>query len=267
MSALLFVIVIEILAVQIRKCEDINGLTFNENSGKIIKIIQHADDCTNMLKDTNSLKNAIEIINDFSKMAGPKLNLGKTECFLTGSFIEIYSNDNSIHGVKINKNCVKSLGIYLGHNYKECYEKNWTSKLEKLERILSVWKRRNLTIFGKCTVVNTLAISKLVYNAFILSNPDTGFFKDVTKLIFNFLWKKKDRIKRNTLIGEIEEGGIGIVDIESKFLAAKASWISRILDDRSITFRTLSDILDKTNLSIYDVLKTSDCKIVNQTFL
>lgn len=36
-SALLFVIVIEILAVQIRKCEDINGLTFNENSGKIIK--------------------------------------------------------------------------------------------------------------------------------------------------------------------------------------------------------------------------------------
>lgn len=60
-----------------------------------------------MLKDTNSLKNAIEIINDFSKMAGPKLNLGKTECLLTGSFIEIYSNDNSIHGVKINKNCVK----------------------------------------------------------------------------------------------------------------------------------------------------------------
>lgn len=62
---------------------------------------------------------------------------------------------------------VLSLWVYLGHNYKECYEKNWTSKLEKLERILSVWKKRNLTIFGKCTVVNTIAISKLVYNAFI----------------------------------------------------------------------------------------------------
>lgn len=219
-----------------------------------------------MLKDTNSLKKAIEIINKFSKMAGPKLNLGKTECLLTGSFIEIYANENSIHGVKINKNSVRSLGIYLGHNYKECYEKNWTSKLEKLERILSVWKRRNLTIFGKCTVVNTLAISKLVYNAFILSNPDNGFFKDVTKLIFNFLWKKKDRIKRNTLIGDIEEGGIGIVDIESKFLAAKASWISRILDERSITFRTLSDILDKTNISIYDALKTNDCNLGTSDF-
>lgn len=55
-SALLFVLVIEIQAVQIRKCKDINGLTFNENNGKIIKIVQHADDCTNMLKDTNSLK-------------------------------------------------------------------------------------------------------------------------------------------------------------------------------------------------------------------
>lgn len=77
---------------------------------------------------------------------------------------------------------------------------------------------------------------------------------------FSTFWKKKNRIKRNTLICEIEEGGIGIVDIKSKFLAAKASWISRILDDRSITFRTLSDIPDKTNLSMYDVLKTSDCK-------
>lgn len=55
-------------------------------------------------------------------------------------------------------------------------------------------------------------------------------------------------IKRNTLIGEIEEGGIGIVDTESKFLAATASWIFRILDDKGITFRTLSDILHKTNL-------------------
>lgn len=68
--------------------------------------------------------------------------------------------------------------------------KKWTSKLEKLSRILSVWKRRNLTIFGKCTVVNTLAIAKLVYNAFILFNPDNGFFQRCDKT--NFQWKKKE---------------------------------------------------------------------------
>lgn len=213
-----------------------------------------------MLKDINFFKNVIEIINDFSKMVGLKLNLGKMECFLIGFFIEIYLNDNLIYGVKINKNCVKFLGIYFGYNYKECYEKNWISKLEKLEWILSVWKRRNLIIFGKCIVVNILVILKFVYNVFILFNLDIGFFKDVIKFIFNFLWKKKDRIKRNIFIGEIEEGGIGIVDIESKFLVVKVFWILCILDDRSIIFRILFDIFDKINFLIYDVLKISDCK-------
>ena len=55
-----------------------------------------------------------------------------------------------------------------------------------------------------------------------------------SKVVYNFLWKKKDRIKRNTLIGKVNQGGIGIVDIESKFSAAKASWIRRILDKRTI---------------------------------
>jgi hypothetical protein len=124
---------------------------------------------------------------------------------------------------------------HLGHDKEICYTGNWTIKLEKLERILSVWKRRNLTIFGKCTIVNTLAISKLVYNALILPNPKPEFFKQVSKIIYNFLWRKRDRIKRNTLIGKIDQGGIGIEDIENKFQAVKASWIKRLVDKDSIT--------------------------------
>lgn len=141
-----------------------------------------------------------------------------------------------------------------------CYEKNWISKLENLEKILSVWKKRNLTIFGKCTIINTLAISKILYNAFILQNPKVDFFKSVSKLIYNFLWKKRDRIKRNTLIGNIEKGGIGIIDVESKFNAAKASWISRIVNVDSITYRTLSSILQQHNILVFDIIKINESK-------
>ena len=260
-SALLFVFVIEILAIKIRNNNEIKGLSFqklplpNENN---IKIVQHADDCTNMLKDTNSLIKLLEMIANFSNVAGPKLNIEKTECLLTGKYINIYSKDSYLHGIKITKTCIKSLGIYLGHDKIECYHKNWTNRLEKLEKILSVWKRRKLTLFGKCTIINTLAISKILYNASILENPKEDFFKTVSKLIYNFIWKKRDRIKRNTLIGKIQQGGIGVVDIESKFYATKASWISRILDIDSVTHRTLNDILKQHNISIFDVLKTSE---------
>lgn len=262
-SALLFIFVVEFLAIQIRKNHEIHGLKFNENIDREYKIhvVQHADDCTNMVKEPNSLKNALETIQQFSKVAGPNLNIEKTECILTGKFIKTYETETVIEGVKINRKSIKSLGIYLGHDKDECYNKNWTSKLENFSRILSVWKIRNLTIFGKCTIINTLAISKLVYNAFILQNPKPEYFKNVSKMIFNFIWKKRDRIKRNTLIGKIEKGGINIVDIESKFLAAKASWIKRITNKCSITYDSLNDMLHEMNISVFEIIKMTDTKI------
>lgn len=127
-------------------------------------------------------------------------------------------------------------------------------------------KKRNLTIFGKCTIINTLAISKILYNANILQNPDVEFFKNVSKLIYNFLWKKRDRIKRNTLIGKIEQGGIEIIDVESKFYAAKASWLERIVNPECTTHRTLNDILQQHNITVFGIIKTNECNPNNSDF-
>lgn len=80
-------------------------------------------------------------------------------------------------------------------------------------------------------------------------------------MIFNFIWKKRDRIKRNTLIGKIEKGGINIVDIESKFLAAKASWIKRIINICSITYDSLNDMLHEMKISVFEIIKMTDTKI------
>lgn len=127
-------------------------------------------------------------------------------------------------------------------------------------------KKRNLTIFGKCTIINTLAISKILYNTNILQNPDVEFFENVSKLIYNFLWKKRDRIKRNTLIGKIEQGGIEIIDVESKFYAAKASWLERIVNPECTTHRTLNDILQQHNITVFDIIKTNECNPNNSDF-
>ena len=62
------------------------------------------------------------------------------------------------------------------------------------------------------------------------------------------------------MIGNIEQGGIGIIDIESKFKAAKASWISRIIDESSLIHRFITQLLKKHEISIFDVLKTTYCQ-------
>ena len=45
-------------------------------------------------------KNLRDTIECFSKVAGPKLNIYKTECILTGSFINMYENESFIEDIK-----------------------------------------------------------------------------------------------------------------------------------------------------------------------
>lgn len=78
--------------------------------------------------------------------------------------------------------------------------------------------------------------------------------------------KKRDRLKRNKLIGKIEQGDIEIIDVESKFYAAKASWLDRKVNPESITHRTLSEILQQHNITVFDIIKTNECNPNNSDF-
>ena len=50
--------------------------------------------------------------------------------------------------------------------------------------------------------------------ASVLPLPHDNFFQNVKRSIFNFIWNKTDRIKRNTIIGKICDDGVGIVDLK-----------------------------------------------------
>ena len=108
-----------------------------------------------------------------------------------------------------------------------CFINNWNKKLDDVEKLFESWKKRKLTIYGKVCLINTLAISKFIYTASILNYPKDQIIKLFNKRIFNFIWNKKDRIKRNTMIGNIYQGGINLVDIESKIKSLKAAWVKK----------------------------------------
>ena len=73
-SALLFIFVLEILGTKIRSDRDSKRFTVVDGTDAV-KIVQHADDCTNALKDEESLEKTLHIISEFSHVSGLKLNL------------------------------------------------------------------------------------------------------------------------------------------------------------------------------------------------
>ena len=254
-SALLFIIATELMAINIRANRDIKGIQLGTTERKLA---QYADDSTLTLTSIDSINASMKTINDYCNVSGMKLNIAKTEGIWLGS---LKGNPNLFHGIHFTKNPVRILGIYIGHDKDKCYDENWVRKINKLKNCIHVWKSRKLTLFGKVHILKSLAMSKFIYSMSVLYTPKE-IIKEITKCFYSFLWNKVDRIKRNTLISKYEQGGIKMIDVESMAASLKAAWIPRLInlkDNECMLF----EYLHKYGLNIYVLINgnVSDEKI------
>ena len=107
MSDILVIMCVEILPMHIRENNNIKGIIFEGNE---LKISQYADDMTLILHDLNSLSEAINTVNKFSKDAGPRLNLDKIEGFLLGNLKRL--KINNFQNIPFSESPIK--GRYIG---------------------------------------------------------------------------------------------------------------------------------------------------------
>ena len=179
---------------------------------------------------------ALDEIENFGKHSGLILNRQKTEGLLVGN---LKSRDKKLGNVKWSKGPIKALGVYFGQNKQECIRFNWEDKIKNIENIIKNWLRRNLTFFGKIKIIKTLILSKLVYLAQSITIPK-DILKTIDSLIYNFLWHgKREKIKRTTLIGQTEYGGIEMCDTNSFFKSLKFKWIKMLIDKTDANWKIL----------------------------
>jgi hypothetical protein len=226
-SALLFIIATEIMAIDIRQSNGLTGIQIPGN-GLSVRILQYADDGVLFLNNEIELKKAITLINRFGQLAGTELNLSKCEGLWLGSFKDRQSNC-TLCNIKWPVKPIRCLGIYVGNDKLQRQSLNWSEKVVKIKKLVESWNRRNLTIFGKISIIKQLAMPKVLFSASMLSVPE-GVIKELDTIFFNFIWGKKDKIKRSVLINDINCGGLKMVDVESLFLSVKASWVVRLLN-------------------------------------
>ena len=98
------------------------------------KLSQYADDTQIIIDGSeNSIKTSINILNEFSKKSGLKVNLNKSELIPLGhSKVEIYTHNFS-PGIKITTDKFKLLGIIIPTNgkQKDLIEENYYNKKKK----------------------------------------------------------------------------------------------------------------------------------------
>ena len=230
LSALLFVLSVEIMALRIRNNKDIKGFQIKiDEQTHSIKISQLADDTTLYFNSKNDISVAMNEIEIFGNFSGLMINRNKTEGLWIGKLK--HSKDKE-ENIKWTNKPIKTLGIYYGHDYIECEKLNWEKKIEKMNSLFLSWSKRNLSILGKVLIIKALIIPIFTFIVSSCVIPEK-YKKEIESKCFKFIWNgKPDKVKRNTLIGDFEKGGLKMIDIESYFISLKASWVSRLADSK-----------------------------------
>ena len=73
--------------------------------------------------------------------------------------------------VDLKSDTLKILGTHFSSNEKLKEERNVYTTVTNIQRVLKIWKVRNLTLEGKTVIFETLAISKIVFQSMITAVP------------------------------------------------------------------------------------------------
>lgn len=126
----------------------------------------------------------------------------------------------------------------------DIWDLNYEIVINKVEKMLSIWSKRKLTLPGKVTVIKSLALSKFVHLFLALPNPPDHMIKSLEKKFYKFIWNNgPDRIKRCNMIKNINDGGLNMIKIDKFIMGLKVSWLRRVFtSNENCTWGRLSKI-------------------------
>ena len=223
LSVYLFILVAELLAISIRANRDIEGISLTKLE---VKISQLADDTSLFISKPASIDPIFKTLKDFSKCSGLKVNVEKTKIYNIGS---TNFTPEEMNGYAFAKDEIELLGITISIDKRKSVEKNFVPKIRAIENILKQWSRRKLSLKGKITIVNALALSMIVYPASVLETP-AYVLEEINNLLMLFMWDgKRPKIAAKILENSIELGGLKMPNIFLKVKAWQLSWLQRAI--------------------------------------
>jgi hypothetical protein len=196
-----------------------------------VLLSQFADDTEFFLDGRKeSFCACVHTLQDFARISGLNINYEKSSAVWIGSRINCTLKYLTEFDICWNPTTFKILGICFTASLENMIGLNYDHKLQNIRKLFAQWSRRNLTPFGKITVIKTLALPTLTYLFMNLPDPTEEFLKEMTKMMYEFLWNgKPDKINRVQMCLGFEKGGLKMIDVKSFLSALKINCLKRIL--------------------------------------
>ena len=147
-------------------------------------------------KDTKeNIDEVCNTLNEFCNNTGFKINYEKTTLYQIGknneSIAQIYTR-----GMKVVTDKINVLGVWISTNKNDLCNLNYNEIILKTRAILQHWTQRQLSLYGKIIVINSLVASQFVYKMMVLPQMTENLVKQLHKICEEFIWNgRKPKIK------------------------------------------------------------------------
>ena len=161
----------------------------------------------------------------FSRFSGLRPNLSKCEIAGIGVLKGVKVAVCGMQYVDLVLDTIKILGTHFSYNEKLKEERNFCLIIANIQHVLKLWKLQNLILEGKILIFKTLALSKIIFQAF--ATPILIYVvTELEKIQKSFLWENStSKIKHDTLCNDYKDGGLKNVDIRKKIISLQCSWV------------------------------------------
>ena len=253
LSAPAFLILVEVLGEKIRTNTNIEGIKL---AGFHKKHAQYADDVWALIRaNDKNYKELKATVDSFCQNTGLKINYNKTQMLRIGTV-----NDPKKYTTLPVKwsDRTKILGVIITNNIKEMGVINYEIAIEKMEKVLNIWKSRSLTMIGRVLIVNTLAMSLFTHKFTVLPAPTDEQYAKIKDTVVKFIWEgKRPKIAYQSLIQAVPQGGLKLIDAKIKNDSCKIKWVQKLLDESTPFWKSIAHkelpikpkVLIETNLS------------------
>ena len=236
LSPLLYVLALEPLLRRLRDegtSPALRGIPF---VGRLAaRVSAFADDVTVFVSRRLDIEAVKEAVVEYERIAGAKVNFDKSEGLRLGA----WTGSNTLPGpFRWSGGPIRILGVWFGPDLQ--LERNWSEVHAKVNAQVGIWLSRRLSLKGRAEACAAYVFPLILYRLAVLPLPKAHRLA-LQQSLSRLLWGgAKPMVCRQVCIQRTRNGGLGMPDLESHWLAERLAYLGRALTGDSVWRRKAS---------------------------